>query len=175
MTPVTPERPKYSTGFKLYVFGWAILGLGVLLTTKVWGPFGVIAIPGVILLVGFKYPSDWRKTWPDDFPITRRLFGRPPPTPTAQEQIDSAHKLSTTPQSPGDPTESPDWWSTAPASSRRGLAVVLMLAGVVFFIWGIREPTNYHGYTSHLYGWISGAFFFVFGLVQFRGARSSRD
>lgn len=172
----TPKRPKYSTGFKLFVGGMAMVFLGLALSSKVSGPWGVILFAiGGFLMVCFRYSSDWRKTWPEDFPLTRRLLRRPPPAPTAQEQIDSAHQLNEPEEGSEGQAESQNWWNTAPPSTRRRWAVALMLAGMAFFLWGASDPTNYHGHTSHVYGLVSGAFFMVFGFVQFRGARSDRD
>ena len=67
MNHSTDQRPKYSTGFKLFVAGWGMIGLGLLLSTQVWEPLGILILLG-IPGVWFRNPSDWRKTWPDDFP-----------------------------------------------------------------------------------------------------------
>jgi hypothetical protein len=75
-----PEQSRgthrgYSTGFRLYLAGWAIVGLAALLSTQVWKPLfwlGVLGLPGL----WFKYPSDWRKRWPEDFPIASSFVGR---------------------------------------------------------------------------------------------------
>ena len=149
------DRPKYSTGFKLFVFGWLMIGLGLLLATKVWGPLWVICIlgfPGI----WFKYPSDWRKTWPEDFPTTARVLGK--------------HV-----ESPADDQASTNWWDTAPASSRQRFALFTIVGGAGLFIWGLTQPTNFHGYPSHLEGLLVGPIIAWFGLTQFRRANSDRS
>jgi hypothetical protein len=49
--------------------------VGVLLSNVLWRPLIAIAffgIPGF----WFKYPRDWRKTWPQDFPAASSLVKR---------------------------------------------------------------------------------------------------
>ena len=145
-TSAAPERRKYSTGFKLCVGGWAVLGLGILLSTEIWKPLWVIGVAGGVFGIWFRGPSDWRKTWPDDFPITARLTGR-----TIQ---------------PRPPAATPNWWATAPASSRRTFSLVPIIGGAGLFIWGTTAPTDYHGYVSHTSALVLGPLVFVFGLVQ---------
>lgn len=146
---------KYSTGFRLFVGGWAIVGLGVILSTQVWEPLGAICVVGVFPAVWFRGPSDWRKTWPDDFPTVARLFRR-------QIQMRAGAE------------EPRNWWTTAPATSRRRFALFTTVGGAGLFIWGATQPTNYHGYPSHSEAFVLGPMIAFFGLSQFRRANSDR-
>ena len=79
METVMEERPKYSTGFRLMVGGWIVAALGLLAAALGAKSIGlVLLLVGGILGIWFKYPTDWRKTWPDDFPILAPAFGREP-------------------------------------------------------------------------------------------------
>jgi hypothetical protein len=70
-----PETKKYSTGFRLFVGGFALIGVGVVLSSILWKPLIAIAFLGIPGL-WFKYPNDWRKTWPKDFPRVSRMVER---------------------------------------------------------------------------------------------------
>lgn len=76
MTAPAPERPRYSTGFRVWLGGILIVAIGIACAIWVWKPLGIALIVfGGIPAVWFKFPSDWRRTWPDDFPVTARLLG----------------------------------------------------------------------------------------------------
>jgi hypothetical protein len=77
MTSPAPERPRYSTGFRIWLGGIVICAIGVAFSLWVWVPLGIaLIVCGGIPAVWFKFPSDWRRTWPDDFPVTARVLGQ---------------------------------------------------------------------------------------------------
>jgi hypothetical protein len=96
--------------------------------------------------------GDWRKTWPDDFPILARAFGRERPERWARTT---------------------SWWDGAPARSRLSRSIFGIVAGVAFFGWGAMKPGDYHGYPSHTAGVVIGATVAYVGFVQLR--RALRD
>ena len=70
------DGKRFATGFWLFVTGWVLIATGVVLGTQVWGPLGFIAFLGVPGAGWLKYPSDWRKQWPGDFPRASKLVAR---------------------------------------------------------------------------------------------------
>ena len=155
MKVVMEERPKYSTGFRVFVAGSIIAALGLLAAT-----LGAKSIGLVLLLVGgfpaiwFKYPRDWRKTWPDDFPILARAFGC--------ERRPERWARTT------------NWWDHAPARSRARRSIVEVVAGLALLGWGATKPGDYHEYPSHTGMLLIGAFVASAGFVQLRRALRDR-
>ncbi len=150
-----PERPKYSTGFHAFLAGWVIVAIGLLAMTYGAKSFGgVLLVVGAILTIGFRYPSDWRRTWPDDFPVVARLLGREP--------------------RPERWARTPTFWETAPARARRTRSFVLIVVGAALFGWGATNPTDFrHVPLTHTWGFMVGAALMVIGVVQLR--RAMRD
>ena len=145
------ERPKYSTGFRVMVAGWIVAGLGLLAATQGAKSLGlVLMLVGGIPAILFKYPSDWRKTWPDDFPILARVFGR-------ARRPERWARTST-------------WWDHAPVRSRVSRSILEILAGIAFLAWGAMKPGDDHGYPSHTAGVIIGATLAYVGFFQLRRA-----
>jgi hypothetical protein len=74
--PPAEARPRYSTGFKIFLAGWVLAGLGFLCFRYVSEELSLpLIVVGVGIAGWFRFPSDWRRTWPQDFPLLRRLFG----------------------------------------------------------------------------------------------------
>jgi hypothetical protein len=110
--PTIVQRPKYSTGFQLMVSGWLVAGLGLFLAAHgAKTPGLVILFIGIVPAGWYRWPSDWEKTWPEDFPILARLTGtrRDPERWTA--------------------TPTSNWWRTAPPWKR--FLMGLLLAGAI--------------------------------------------
>ena len=108
------QRPTYSTGFRVFLVGWAVVAVGALAYAYGAKSFGgVVFVVGVFVTIPFMNPRDWRRTWPDDFPVVARLFGYDP--------------------QPERWSRTPTWWETAPARSRRTRGGVVIVAGVVWF------------------------------------------
>ena len=154
MVEMMEERPKYSTGFRVMVVGWIVAALGLLAATHGAKSLGlVLLLGGGIPAVWFKYPSDWRKTWPDDFPVLARAFGRE--------------------RKPERWARTTNWWDHAPARSRRNRSIVEIVAALALVGWGAMKPGDLHEYPSHTGVLLIGAVLASAGLVQLR--RALRD
>jgi Flp pilus assembly protein TadB len=68
--------PWNGAGFRLFAGGWllAITGFALLIANLDLGVY--LVVPGMLFAIAFSSPSDWRKRWPQDFPVLRRVFGR---------------------------------------------------------------------------------------------------
>src|SRR4051794_24575739 len=107
---------RFRTGFRIFVVGLGLAAAGAVLTRFVWDGFFWLAAAGIGLAIWFSRPSDWRKTWPGDSPITARLLGHHPV--------------------PDDRPRAPDFWETAPADKRLRQSMVGVLLGAGLIAWG---------------------------------------
>jgi hypothetical protein len=70
--PAPPPAPAGSTwwhahpGFKVFLAGLAVTGVGLAVALLVWKLGGGILIcAGMLVVIAYKYPSDWRRApWP---------------------------------------------------------------------------------------------------------------
>jgi hypothetical protein len=124
-----PDRPRYSTGFRLFLAGWVSLGLGVLCATKVSKPLGLaLMCVGGFPAVWYRWPSDWRRTWPEDFPILSRLAG----ARTERSRFsDSVYE------------EQRRIWHRQPARVRLWGSACALVGTVAFLAWAVVDPATY--------------------------------
>jgi hypothetical protein len=111
----------------VFLAGWAIAGVGALAIAYGAKSFGgVVFVVGVFITIPFKNARDWRRTWPDDFPVVARLFGYEP--------------------QPERWSRTPTWWDTAPAHSRLTRGGLVIVAGVLWFCSAFTPfPLSYGG------------------------------
>lgn len=112
-----------------------------------------LLVIGAVAWFSFRYPRQWEKTWPDDFPRLARFVGvEPRPERWA-------------------PT--PKFWETAPAESRLRRSVLMLVLGLALLGWGLTNPLDWHGYPSKSGGVLIGALVVDMGVRQLR--RAARD
>jgi hypothetical protein len=113
----------------------------------------VLLMVGGILAAWFRHPTDWQKTWPDDFPTLARALGAEP--------------------RPERWARSSSWWERAPAGRRVVGSVLTTVLALAFLAWGATNPTDYRGYPSHTFAVILGALVTLISLNKL--CRALRD
>jgi hypothetical protein len=148
-------RPRYSTGFRVFVCGVITFLLGALAIAydvKVVGD--TLMVLGFLAFIWFRYPSSWEKTWPDDFPRLARAVG-----------IDSQ---------PDRWAPTPQFWDTATPQARLKRGAVCTVGGLALMGWGLVHPLDWHDYGAGTGAAVVGALIAWFGFREFRRARRDR-
>jgi hypothetical protein len=142
-----PERPRYSTGFRIALVAMAVAAFGGLALANGAHLVGICLLTVGLITLAANFGLTGRgfdKTWPDDFPILAPLFGREP------------HPERWAPR--------PDWWETAPARSRLARGAAVIVAGAVL----IGLAVTGHNVTSAGDApiWPLGVLLLPFGVLQ---------
>src|SRR5919199_657911 len=114
------QRPRHSTGFRLMLAGLAGFAIGIWVAFLAPAVGTPLVFGGLLLAEWFRFPRDWEKTWPDDFPRLARL-AKHEPHPERWERT-------------------PSWWSIAAPRKRLEAALAITAASLALIVWTLVDP-----------------------------------